>query len=86
MSMFHTILFMVITFTSLNLNSTQEGENMGILQKQPEFQLKIEGVGLFYKVEVNGSEVFRQRYEELQTSTYVPVNQFMISGESTRFS
>ncbi|TYK65424.1 hypothetical protein [Colwellia echini] len=56
---------------------------MTILQKQPVFDLKIEGLGAMYFIELNGVRVLKQYNAEGKISTRIPVNHYMRSGSNT---
>ena len=56
---------------------------MNLLQSQPVFELKLEGFGAIYMVEVNGARVFQQWNAAGKIETRLPVNHFMHPADNT---
>jgi hypothetical protein len=79
---FFLSLFIVLALGSSSLK-TEQGELMNILQNQPVFELKLDGFGAMYTIDINGVSVFEQDIPESQVVTRVPINHYMRSGENT---
>jgi hypothetical protein len=79
---FFLSLFIVLALGSSSLKAEQ-GELMNILQNQPVFELKLDGFGAMYVIEINGATIFNQYSSMGQITTRLPINHYMRSGDNT---
>jgi len=63
--------------------SAEEGKTMNTLQNKPVFELKFEGFGCIYLLEVNGVTVFTQANEQGKISSRLPINHYMKPNNNT---
>ncbi len=75
-------LALSIIFSAYYLNAKEE-KKMNVLQSQPVFELKLEGFGAIFMVEVNGARVFQQWNAAGKIETRLPVNHFMHPTDNT---
>lgn len=75
-------LIIYLVFSIFYLNA-KEDDKLNILQNQPVFELKIEGLGAMYFIEMNGIIVLKQYNSSGKIQTRLPVNHYMKSGENT---
>lgn len=71
-----------IAFGSFAISAKEENK-MNILQNQPVFELKLEGFGAIFMVEVNGARVFQQWNAAGKIETRLPINHFMNPADNT---
>jgi hypothetical protein len=79
---FFLSLFIVLTLGSSSLKAEQ-GELMNILQNQPVFELKLDGFGVTYVVELNGVIILNQDNPLGKINTRLPVNHYMTPEDNT---
>jgi hypothetical protein len=60
-----------------NATADVTGKAMSILQKQPEFFVKIDAFGMIYRLMLNGVNVMREDDSTSQITTTLPVNHWM---------
>lgn len=78
-SLFLTIY---LVFSVFYLNA-KEDNKLNILKNQPVFELKMEGLGAMYFIEINDIIVLKQYNSTGKIQTRLPVNHYMKSGKNT---
>lgn len=79
-----TIFFYIITSLLIVASPihAQDKNKMTILNQQPVFEIKLEGFGVQYVIELNGVNVFSQYNSAGKIETKIPVNHYMRSGKN----